>query len=146
MLEYIFFHTAPMQRFVQALQARGVPCQSKDDDMGLVVAVPEDLDDALDEEIDALYETLLAESESLLDEDEAAEQHIAALSISLSNGQNVQAAVDPGVLDRILTVITPQELNDLVDAIVSSVEQPDFRPVCQRETGGKGQGTGRDPK
>jgi len=36
------------------------------------------------------------------------------------------------VINRVLGVITTQELNDLVNSIVSSVLDPDERPICTR--------------
>jgi hypothetical protein len=34
-----------------------------------------------------------------------------------------------------MQVLTPQELGDLVNAIVDAVEKPDARPLCTRQPG-----------
>ena len=69
MLEYIFFHKPLLERFLQQLEQHSVPCETRDDAMGLVAAVPEDLDDALLEQVDEIYEALLNDTEKLLDAD-----------------------------------------------------------------------------
>jgi hypothetical protein len=40
--------------------------------------------------------------------------------------------VPPALLNRVLSAISVQELNQLVEAIVDSIENPDDRPFCQR--------------
>ena len=70
--------------------------------------------------------------ERLTEAGEAAEKDVAAMTISLQSGDTIYASVEPKVLNRILSVITTQELNDLVNSIVSSVENPDERPFCNR--------------
>lgn len=133
MLEYIFFHDKPRQQFIQYLVQHVVPYTEQDDSMGMVVAVPEDLDEKTEVDIETRYDELMENAEELLIEDgDAAEKDVAAITISLQNGDTIYAAVDPKVLNRILSVITTQELNDLVNSIVSSVENPDERPFCKR--------------
>ncbi|MGB5225237.1 MAG: hypothetical protein WBN49_08680 [Arenicellales bacterium] len=133
MLEYIFFHDKPRQQFIQYLVQHEVPYTEQDDSMGMVVAVPEDLDEKTEVDIETRYDELMDNAEELLIEDgEAAEKDVAAITISLQGGETVYASVDPKVLNRILGVITTQELNDLVNSIVSNVENPDKRPFCNR--------------
>lgn len=133
MLDYIFFHQQSLDRFVDHLQQHAIPYQTRDDDMGLVVAIPDDLPDAITDPLDAYYEKLLDQAESeFSDADESAEKHVAGLNITLSDGRTASVEVSPELLNRILNAITIEELNGLVDAIVSSVEKPDNRPLCQR--------------
>lgn len=133
MLEYIFFHDEPRKRFLQYLESLDVPHIEKDDTMGMIVAVPEDLGEYIENEIEAHYDKLMEDAEERLAEaGEAAEKDVAAITISLQSGDTIYTSVDPKVLNRILGVITSQELNDLVNSIVSSVENPDERPFCKR--------------
>jgi len=133
MLEYIFFHKSLLEQFLQQLEQYSIPCETRDDAMGLVAAVPEDLDDALIEQIDEIYEALLNDTEELLDtDDNASEKHAAAISLNLKNGETVEAAINPALLKKVLSVISYAELNELVEAIVDGVENPDHRPFCQR--------------
>ena len=101
--------------------------------MGMIVAVPEDLGDDIEDEIETYYDDLMENAEELLIEaGDAAEKDVAAITISLQSGDTIYASVDPKVLNCILSVITTQELNDLVNSIVNSVENPDERPFCKQ--------------
>jgi len=133
MLDYIFFHQQSLDQFVDHLKRHDIPHEARDDQMGLVVAVPDDLPDEITDPLDAYYERLLDEAESQLSgAGETAEKHTAGLNITLSDGRTTAVEVSPELLNRILGAITLEELNRLVDAIVSSVERPDNRPLCQR--------------
>jgi len=133
MLEYIFFHKQLLEQFIEQLARHAIPCEARSDEMGLVAAVPDDLDEALIEQVDEIYEALLADTEKLFDADERLnEKHGAAICINIKSGDTVEAPVNPELLNRILSVISYEELNELVEAIVDSVENPDHRPFCQR--------------
>lgn len=133
MLEYIFFHDQPRQKFISYLVNHDIPYNKQDDTMGMIIAVPEDMGSDIEDDIEAYYDKLMEDAEELLIEDgEVAEKDVAAITISLQSGETIYASVDPKVLNRMLNVITTQELNDLVNSIVSSVENPDDRPFCSR--------------
>jgi len=133
MLDYIFFHQQSLDQFVDYLEQRNIPHEARDDGMGLVVAIPDDLSDEITDPLDDYYERLLDEAENeLSDTDETAEKHTAGLNITLGDGRTTSVEVSPELLNRILGAITVEELNGLVNAIVGSVENPDNRPLCQR--------------
>ena len=133
MLEYIFFHDEPRKQFIQYLLKQDIPYVEQDDSMGMVVAVPEDLGEEIEELAESHYDKLMEDAEELLIEDgEAAEKDVAAITITLDDGRTIYASVSPNVINRVLGVITTQELNDLVNSIVSSVLNPDERPICTR--------------
>jgi len=133
MLEYIFFHDQPRQKIISYLVNHDIPYNKQNDTMGMIIAVPEDMGDDIEDDIEAYYDKLMEDAEELLIEDgEVAEKDVAAITISLQSGETIYASVDPKVLNRMLSVITTQELNDLVNSIVSSVENPDDRPFCSR--------------
>jgi len=133
MLEYIFFHQQSLEQFVMRLEQQSIPYQARDDNMGLVVAVADDLPDAITDPLDAYYDKLLEDAENLsVEEGEAAENYTAGLNITLSDGRTTSVEVAPELLNRILGAISFAELNQLLEAIVSSVENPDNRPLCRR--------------
>lgn len=133
MLDYIFFHQHSFAQFVARLEQQDIPYEARDDEMGLVVAIADDLPDAVTDPLDDYYEKLLDDAENRLSSaDESAEKHTAGLNITLSDGRSTAVEVSPELLNRILEAISFEELNRLVDAIVSSVEHPDNRPLCGR--------------
>ena len=133
MLEYIFFHDDPRQQFTQYLVNQDIPYEEQKDSMGMVVSVPEDMGEEIEDAVESHYDKLMEDAEELLIEDgEAAEKDVAAITITLDDGKSIYASVSPNVINRVLGVITTQELNDLVNSIVSSVLDPDERPICPR--------------
>jgi len=133
MLEYIFFHKQLLEEFLKQLEQHAIPCETRDDAMGLVAAVPDDLDDERLEQVDKIYDALLDDTEMLVNSDDnASVKHAAAITLNLKNGDTVEASINPALLKRVLSVISYEELNELVEAIVDGVENPDHRPFCQR--------------
>lgn len=133
MIEYVFFHRSIADTFTARLAALSIVYESKTDELGFVVAVPEDLDEAALDELDALHEELLALSEALLDAAEGGtENQAAALNITLGNGRCVQASVRPALMNKLLAALSFEEINELLEAIVDSIEHPDERPFCRR--------------
>lgn len=85
------------------------------------------------DDIEHFYDEMLDMNEALFAEQEGERPvHGAGVSINLSDGRTVQAAVDPDLLNRILEVISTDELGQLVSAITDAVVNPDERPFCQR--------------
>jgi len=131
MLEFVFFDPRPRQRFVDFLRARGVSVDELDDDETHGVGIPEDTDDDLLVEIEACYEELMALDQALFESaNDTGDGHAAGVVVNLASGETVYARVDPGLLGRIMEVLTPEELGEVVNAIVDAVENPDARPLC----------------
>lgn len=135
MLEYVFFDERPRDQFVNFLQEKSVELKLEDDEDLLKVWISEDLDDDIDEAIEDFYDDMMALNQQLYeDENNEAEvgYNAAGIVLELNTGENVYAQVDPELLGRIMTVVTPDEFNTVVNAIVEAVENPDVRTPCQR--------------
>lgn len=133
MLDYIFYHDSPRDKFIDYLKKHNIAYAKQEDTMGLVVAVPEDMEESIEKAVEIHYDQLMEDAEELIiDDGGVAEKDVAAITITLDDGKITYASVSPGVINRVLTVITNQELNDLVNSIVSSVLNPDERPICTR--------------
>jgi hypothetical protein len=135
MLEYVFFDERPRDQFVNFLQEKAVELKLEEDEGLLKIWISEDLDDDLDEAIEDFYDDMMALNQQLYeDENNEAEvgYNAAGIVLELNTGENVYAQVDPELLGRIMTVVTPDEFNTVVNAIVEAVENPDVRTPCQR--------------
>jgi hypothetical protein len=136
-LEYIFFHQQPYQQFKQFLQQKNIEMLKEGIDEtdveGFVIHIQDNLDEDISEEIESYYDEMMDLSETLVaDESDDNETSRVGLNVTLMDGRSVLAEVEPDVLNRILTVISHQELGDMVDAIADAVENPDQRPLCKR--------------
>ncbi|MES9947213.1 MAG: hypothetical protein ABW080_19860 [Candidatus Thiodiazotropha sp.] len=133
MLEYILFDESSWCGFVDYLRQLGLEPETSVGEDGWLVALPEDLDDAMDAKIEAYYDQLLDNNEAMVAEREGeAHQHVAGVNVTLADGRVVQAAVDPKLMQRLLDAVSPHELGEFVDAVAAAVENPDHRPFCQR--------------
>lgn len=133
MLEYIFFDPHPWKLFQAFLREQGLNPESEEEEQGYMVRLPDDTEDDLMDEIETRYDELLDMNERLFSEQEGQDQtHRAGVSVNLSDGRSVHAAVDPLLLNRILEMISIDELGQFINAIVDAVENPDERPFCQR--------------
>ncbi len=133
MIEYVFFHQHLADAFSERLAALSIAYASKADELGFVVAVPEDLDETVMDGLEALHEELLAQSEQrLIAAESDMEKPVAALNITLGDGRIAQAPVRPVLMNKLLSVLSFEEINELLDAIVDSIEHPDARPFCRR--------------
>jgi hypothetical protein len=133
MLEYVFFDQRPWQDFIDYVTRLGVPVETAQDDEEWLVYLPEELDDETDEMVEARYEFLFEMNERLIAEQQgAAHVDAAGININLMDGRVVLAEVDPKLINRLLQVVSIEELGEFVSAIAQAVEQRDERPLCQR--------------
>lgn len=145
MLDYIFFHQIPFDRFVAFLEEKGVRPETECSDDGFEVSVSEDLDDALSDEVEGRYDELMALNQELFDSEQSQDAdnyHAAGVVLNLKDGSTVYADVDSRLLARVMEVLTAEEFGQLVNAIVDAVEEPDSRSLCQRGRDGR---TGEGP-
>lgn len=133
MLEFVFFDRRPRQRFADFLREHAVAYDELEDDETFIVGIPEDTADTLLEKIEGCYEEMMAYNQALFEAEAGADGgHAAGVVVNLASGKTVYASVDPGLLGRIMEVMTPEELGEVVNAIVDAVENPDGRPLCHR--------------
>ncbi|MEJ2060376.1 MAG: hypothetical protein P8Y64_07805 [Gammaproteobacteria bacterium] len=134
MLEYIFFYEPSMDRFIAFLKERGIAYETRKDSLDEpIVRVPDDLDETTDDAIDSFYEELMGEYEDMLAQGgDPDEQHVTALTIGLNNGRTVYAPLKPQMMNRLMQAFSSTEIQELVDSIVTAVENEDDRPLCKR--------------
>ena len=135
MLEYVFFHEKPFQLFVKYLEIKKISPKITIEGDSYEIGIPEDIDDNLLDEVDEKYDELMEMNQNLLEEQEKASPNNysqASIGFRLKDGRTSNAAIDSNVMARIMEVITPLELNTMVDAIVTAVEEPEERSICQR--------------
>lgn len=135
-LEYLFFTPNIADKFIQELRERNLEYSQESESVqnAIVLKIPEGVDDDLWDELDDLYDELSAEDQAVLEaglEDESSKS-AAGIYLQLAGGKQTVAQVDPDVMNRILSAISMDELNEFVDIIVRSVENPDDSPICER--------------
>ena len=135
MLEYILFHERPFQLFINWLKEKGVPYETEIEDDNYEIKIPEDLDESLLDEIDEKYEELMDMNQQIVDDEEKENNqgyHMAGVIVTLKDGTISYADVDPKLLGRVMSAVSPEEFGEIVNAIANAVENPQPKAYCQR--------------
>ena len=132
--EFMFFNEALRDRFVDFAAARGVAATVRQDPItGFVVELPEGLDDAQEDAIDAEYESLMQEQALLAEMDEDLVSHQAAgITVTLADGTPRMIRIPPPIARRLFEHFTPEEVHEIATAIALSVETPVDGPLCRK--------------
>ena len=139
MLDYIFFHQTPFDEFLAFVNTKGLQPETEVEDGNYEVRLPEDIDDALNAEIEERYDALMDMNRALFEseQEEGTDNYQGAgVVLNLKGGETVYADVDPGLLAKIMGVLSADEFGEVVNAIVDAVENPDTRTFCERARDG----------
>ena len=131
MLEYIFFDSGLLGRFMDYSSQLGVECSQSEDSMGLIVHVPEHLPEDLGLLLERFYDQLLEEQSQLIEGEEGGlVKHAAGIRVTLSDGRPCMVKLEPEMANRLLASFSLDEVQALVVAIARSVESANDDPVC----------------
>lgn len=137
MLDYLFFNQSIADQFIDFMDKNNLEWTQEVEKIqsAIVLKTSEDLEDTLWDALDDLYDKLGIEDALLSSAQTTDDNDIdtAGVYIQLKNGQQTIAPVNPLIMNRILDVISMEELNDFIEAIVTSVENPDDSAICQKE-------------
>lgn len=138
MLDYLFFNQSIADEFIDFMNKSNLEWTQEVEKIqnAIVLKISEDIDDALWDKLDTLYDRLGLEDALLSDANASDEDTIntAGVYLQLKNGQQTVAPIDPHVVNRILDVISMEEFNDFIETIVSSVEEPNDSLICQKKS------------
>ena len=132
--EYIFFDQGLCNRFVQFATDHGLASTVRPDTMqGSVVELTEDLSEELEESIEDEYEALMLEQMALLEADDSeSDRSVLGINVEIASGQTCVVRL-PAVLGRrLFEHFSTEEIHDLVNAVVHSVESPSQEPLCKK--------------
>ncbi len=130
MMEYIFFDRSLSDLFVEYAGQQGVECTQTQDDMGITVALPEDLPEAVEEVLENRYDELLEQQAALIEAEEPGLIHVAGIRVELADGRPCMVRIAPEMMNRLLGCMSIEELHGLVTGIARDVENPDGRALC----------------
>ena len=132
--EYMFFDEALRDRFMRFAAAHGIAgTMRKDEIAGFVVELPDGLDDALQDAIEAEYESIMDEQMLLAESDaELVSHHVAGVTVTLADGTTRAIRIPPPIARRLFEHFTPEEVHEIATAIAQSVENPIDGPICRK--------------
>lgn len=132
--EYMFFNDALRDRFVAFVTAHGIASTVRKDEIaGFVVALPDDLDDALADAVEDEYESIMDIQMLLAESDEDMVSHaVAGITVKLADGSTRDIRIPPPIARRLFDHFTPAEVHEIATAIAQSVENPIDGPLCRK--------------
>lgn len=135
--EYVFFDEALRDRFVGFASSHGIASAVRRDGIeGFVVELPDGMADAMQESVDAEYDSLMDEQMLLAESDgELVGRRVAGVTVTLADGSSRVVRLPAPVARRLFEHFTPEEVHEIVSAIAQSVENPVDGPLC-RKVGG----------
>lgn len=131
MLEYIFFDGALRDRFVKYAASQGVNCTLQDDPMGMVVAVPEDVADEIEEALERCYGELEEEQSELLLEEEGGLSQLAGFRYNLPDGQLRMAPLEADIANRLMAAFSIEEIQALFETVARNALEPHEEHLCK---------------
>ena len=137
MMEYIFFDTNLRDKFVKYATGLGVLCDSRDDNLGLVVAVTEDLADDLADSLEVRYDELQDEQSELMSQMAGGLGKLAGFNLVLPDGQTCMVPLQPDMANRLLACFSHEEIQVLFDTVACSALDPKDSHLCEILRSGK---------
>jgi hypothetical protein len=131
MMEYIFFDANLRDRFVEYARSQSVMCELQDDNMGMLVMVPDDLEDELNDRLEEHYEQLQDEQSRLLSEVEGGFKNLAGFSLVLPDGSISTVPLQPDVANRLLANFTIDEIQALFSTVARCALEPGESHLCK---------------
>ena len=132
--EYMFFDEALRDRFMAFASAHGIASTMRQDEIaGFVVVLPDELDDELQDAVEAEYESIMDEQMLLAESDEElVSHHVAGVTVTLADGTTRVVRIPPPIARRLFEHFTPEEVHEIATAIAQSVENPIDGPICRK--------------
>ena len=134
-IEFAFMHPGAHETFTQAARQHGLEAAWHEDAIGTgatIVRVSEaGLTPEIEAELEALAQQLDEESQNWADSMDDVRLSAVGIVVHLSDGRQSLARVDPNMMRRVLSVLSPDELGQLVAKICDAVENPDTSSICQ---------------
>lgn len=132
--EYIFFDADLRERFVQAVAARALACQVREDAMeGFVVRLPDEAGDDVLAAMEAEYEALM--NEQMLRAEARPDwvsHQVAGVRFTRADGSAGTVRLPAAVARPLMERFTAEEAHALVSAIAHSLENPVDGPLCRK--------------
>ena len=129
--EFIFFDASLRDRFVEHAGKLDVACELRDDTMGLVVAVSEELADDVVDDLEAYYDELQDEQADLMSRTEGGLGKLAGFKLVLPDGQTCMVPLQTDMANRLLACFSLEEIQILFDTVARSALDPGNSHLCQ---------------
>lgn len=141
-MEYMFFDEDLAKRFQTYCQSLGIDAQletdiTHTDDDSFTIKIADGLSDEIMEQIEEEYgEMLFGEQAAQIEgnDDGGAIADACGVQVQLGSGQFTTVAIHPEIMNKILSVLTIDELQQFLSQVAEDIENPKMGPICSRES------------
>lgn len=131
MMEYIFFDASLRDSFVEYVQGLKVAFDLQEDNMGMIVAVSDDLAEELMDALENRYEELQDEQAQMMSHAEGGFNSLAGFSVVLPDGKMGMVPLQPEIANRLLANFSIEEIQSLFSAVARVALDPAEKHLCQ---------------
>jgi hypothetical protein len=131
MFEYIFFDAALRDQFAEYATSLGVTPSLRDDQMGMVVEIPEEISEAQEDAIEQCYDELEQRQSELLLGEDGGLKRIAGFNYKLPDGQSRMVPLQAEIASRLLAAFTMEEIQSLFETVARSTLNPGEEHLCK---------------
>lgn len=131
MIEYIFFDASLQNKFVEYAASLGIACTSHNDQMGMVVAVPEDIGENQENALEQCYDQLQDKQADLLAQEEGGFKRLAGFRYTLPDGQSRLVPLPTDTANRLLSVFSIEEIQALFATVARSALSREEKSLCK---------------
>lgn len=129
-LEYVLFDIQWVKRFIDFLQTLNIEYHQTAQGDHFIVSIPDDLDEEVDERVEAEYQKLLDAHET--EDTEIDEMNRVGIQYRNLANETCQVRADMTIVNRLLSVVTLDELQQFVQEVASEVEQGGKKRICEK--------------
>lgn len=138
--EYTFFDADIAERFALKCQTLGLASEQRLEDSPtgeplFEVCILQTLDDELAGQIEEIYSDMLfgEQAAQIEGNDGEAIADACGVQVLLASGEYTTVAIHPKIMNKILSVLTVDELQKFLAQVAEDIENPKLGPICRRE-------------
>lgn len=137
MSEYVLFDEALRDRFVQFVQAKNLNCEMRADAVaGYVIQVPDDLPEDIEDALEEEYDTLMEQQQDMVESAEGSvDRTLMAVEAVLADGRQLSICLPAVYARRLYEHFSLDEIRDLVTTIAQEAVEPQSGSMCCRASG-----------
>ena len=140
LMEYMFFDEELAKRFMAYCQGKGAVCELESalthtDDDSFTIKITEAMSEELTDEIEERYSDMLFGEQAAQIEGNSEEGALAdacGVQVQLQSGEFTMVAIHPEIMNKILSVLTVDELQQFLSQVAEDIENPKNGPICAR--------------
>lgn len=140
-MEYVFFDESLAKRFQVYCENLGVKTEleadlTHTDDDSFTIKLNQILGEEILNKIEEEYDDLLFGEQAAMiegNDESGAIADACGVQVQLQSGQFTTVAIHPEIMNKILSVLSIDELQQFLAQVVEDIESPKLGPVCSRE-------------